>query len=278
MKTILIAVMLLSARLFADDLRILGDSYVFTEGPAADADGSVYFTDIRAARIYKHSVDGKITLFRENTGHANGLFFDRHGNLIACEGGNRRLTSISTDGQVTVLADTYQGKPFNKPNDLWIDPGGGIYFTDPMYGNDPKTQDGEHVYYLLPDRSKVLRVINDLVRPNGIIGTPDGKTLYVADNGAGKIWKYSINADGTLADKTWFAECRSDGMTLDAHGNLYATAETVVVFSPEGEQIHEIRTPARPSNVTFGGRDRRTLFITARKYVCTIDAENILVR
>jgi gluconolactonase len=271
----LIVAVLLATRLFAGDLQIFGDTYRFTEGPAADKDGHVYFTDIPAERIYKWSVGGKITLYREDTGQANGLFFDRDGSLIACEGGNKRVTSISADGQVTVLADMYDGKPLNKPNDLWIDPKGGIYFTDPNYGKLPMTQDGEHVYYITPDRSKVVRVIDDFVRPNGILGTPDGKTLFVADNGAGLIWKYSISPDGTLTGKTLFAECKSDGMTLDAHGNLYATETSVVVFNPAGERIHEIKTPERPTNVTFGGKDGKTLFITARKHVCAIDAESI---
>jgi gluconolactonase len=256
--------------LLAGELEILGDSFTFTEGPAADAKGNVYFTDLRKERIHVYTTSGKLDLFRENTGGANGLYFAKDGSLYVCEGLNGRVTSISTDGKVEILADTYNGNGFNKPNDLWIDPNGGVYFTDPAYGRTVKKQDGEHVYYLVPDRSKVICVIDDFTRPNGVIGTPDGKMLFVADHGAGKIWKYSIHADGTLANKSFFAEAKSDGMTLDVLGNLYATQDSVLIFNPEGKLIEEIKTPNRPTNVTFGGEDNRTLFITARTHVCSI--------
>ncbi|VGO23393.1 SUMF1/EgtB/PvdO family nonheme iron enzyme [Pontiella sulfatireligans] len=256
--------------LIAGELQILGDNFQFTEGPASDGESNVYFTDIRANRIHVFPPSGKLEVFRENSGGANGLYFDRDGNLLVCEGMNGKLTSISPNGDVAVLADEYNGKGFNKPNDLWIDPKGGVYFTDPIYGRTEKKQDGEHVYYLLPDRSKVIRVIDDFTRPNGLIGTSDGKTLYVADHGASKIWKYAVNADGTLTGKTFFADCSSDGMTIDSQGNIYATQDSVLIFSPDGEQISEIKTPARPTNVTFGGKGNRTLFITARTHLCAI--------
>jgi len=257
--------------LVAGELKILSGNFKFTEGPAADATGNVYFTDVRAEKIYTWSTDGKLELYRENTGGANGLYFNKAGNLYACEGLNGRVTSISADGTVEVLADEYNGKGFNKPNDLWIDPKGGVYFTDPAYGKTEKKQDGEHVYYLLPDRSKVIRVIDDLARPNGILGTPDGKTLYVANPAAKEIWKYSIKPGGRLDNKTLFAAVLCDGMTLDERGNLYTTPETVQVFSPEGVMIEEIKTPNRPTNVTFGGKQNRTLFITARTHVYTVE-------
>lgn len=253
-----------ATHLFAGELQTVGDGFRFTEGPAVDAGGTLYFTDIPAERIYMCKPGGPAEVFRENSGGANGLLFDPNGNLLVCEGNNKRVTSTSPAGKITVLASEYAGKPFNKPNDLWMDPKGGIYFTDPLYGKFPKTQDGEHVYYLLPDRSRVIRVIDDFVRPNGIVGTSDGKTLYVADHGGGKIWKYAVNTDGTLRNKTFFADCKSDGMVLDDEGNLYATEAAVMVFNPEGKLVREIKTPKRPANVTLGGKDRRTLYITAR--------------
>jgi gluconolactonase len=270
----ILALSCFAVQLLAGELEIIGDGFRFTEGPATDSRGNVYFTDIPAQRIYVYRPDGRTEVYRENSGKANGLFFDRDGNLLVCEGGNNRLTSISPQGKVTVLADTYDGKPFNRPNDLWIDPKGGVYFTDPVYGKAPLPQGGEHVYYLLPDRSRVMRVIDDFVRPNGIIGTPDGGTLYVADHGDGKIWKYAIGADGTLHAKTLFAECASDGMTLDAAGNLYATQDSVRVYNPRGELIDEIKTPKRPANVTFCGDHGRTLFITARSIVCKVELDD----
>lgn len=243
----------------------LAGGFAFTEGPACDAQGNVYFSDVRSERIHKWSLDGKLSTFRENTGRANGLYFDRHGNLLACEGGNRRLTAISPDGNVTVLARGYNGKKLNSPNDLWIDPQGGVYFTDPRYGPvDGLEQDGFHVYYLPPDRKPLVRVLDDLVKPNGVVGTADGKLLYVADAGDSKTYVYRIPSDGSLTDRKLIAPVGSDGMTLDEKGNLYLTRGVVHVYSPDGTNIATIEVPEAPANVCFGGADRRTLFITAR--------------
>ena len=249
----------------------LAGGFKFTEGPAVDAEGNVFFSDIPNRRIHKWSVDGKLSTFREQSGGSNGLYFDGNGNLIACEGVARRLTSTATDGKVTVLADEYNGKKLNSPNDLWIDLKGGIYFTDPRYGRrDDIQQDGMHVYYLTPDRKKLIRVVDDMVRPNGVIGTADGQRLYIADEGGRKIWTYAIKPGGTLTDKKLFTEQRSDGMTLDEKGNLYVTLKGVHVFSPEGKKIETIDIPERSSNVCFGGKDRKTLFVTARKSIYAV--------
>jgi gluconolactonase len=244
----------------------LADGFSFTEGPAVDGQGNIYFTDIPNNRIHKWSLDGKLTTFRENSGGANGLFFDKAGNLLACEGGGRRLVTIDPKGKVTPLATEYQRKKFNSCNDLWITPNGGVYFTDPRYGSrEGMEQDGEHVYYLTRDRKKVIRVVSDMVRPNGLIGTPDGKTLYIADHGGKKTYRYKINPDGTLADKKLFANEGSDGMTIDTQGNVYLTTRAVQVYDPKGKKIATIVIPEGPANVTFGGKDLKTLFVTARK-------------
>jgi gluconolactonase len=248
----------------AEVVKLTGD-FRFTEGPAADAQGNIFFTDIPNNRILKWSLDGTLSVFRENSGGANGLYFDKDGNLLACEGGGQRLVSIAPDGTISVLADEYGGAPFNSLNDLWIDAKGGVYFTDPRYGNrDNLPQDGEHAYYLSPDRQKIVRVVDDMVRPNGLIGTPNGKRLYVTDNGGRRTFAYTINADGTLSDKTLFCSEGSDGMSIDNEGNVYLTTNVVAVFNPQGEKIEEIAIPERPANVTFGGTDRKTLFVTAR--------------
>ena len=246
----------------------LAGGFRFTEGPAADAKGNIFFSDIPNNRIHKGALDPGapgLSTFRENSGGSNGLYFDKKGNLLACEGGGRRLISIDPQGNVTVLADKYQNKRFNSLNDLWIDPKGGIYFTDPRYGNrDGMEQDGEHVYYLSPDRKKLIRVIDDMVRPNGVIGTPDGTLLYVADHGGKKTFAYKINSDGTLSNKKLFAPEGSDGMTIDNEGNIYLTTRVVAVYNKNGEKIETIKVPEGPANVCFGGPDKRTLFITAR--------------
>lgn len=252
--------------LVAGEVRKLAGGFRFTEGPAANAKGDVYFTDIPNERIHVWTVEGELKTFRENSGQANGLYFDAEGNLLACEGGNRRVTSIAPDGKVTVLADAYEGKKLNSPNDLWIDPKGGVYFTDPRYGSEEGRElEGYYVFYISPDRKKVSLVIDDLVKPNGIIGTPDGKILYVADAGGRKIYRYSIGDDAaSLSGRTEFAPQGSDGMALDEKGNLYLTSGKVTVYNPEGEKIAEIVTPEGPANLTFGGAGGKTLFITAR--------------
>ena len=256
------------SRLVAPGAKVvkLAEGFDFTEGPARDTDGNIYFSDIPNNRIHKWSLDGKLSTFREQSGGANGLFFDRQGNLLCCEGRARRLTSVSADGRVTELASRYNGKRLNSPNDLWIDPQGGVYFTDPRYGNmDGLEQGGFHVYYLSADRKRLTRVIDDLVKPNGIVGNADGKLLYVADPGDNKSYVFHIQSDASLSNRRQIAPEGSDGMTLDERGNLYLTRAGVHVYSPQGKRIAVIETPERPANICFGGKDRRTLFITAQK-------------
>jgi len=248
----------------------LAGGFKFTEGPAVDARGNVFFTDQPNNRIHKWSVDGKLSTFHEKPGRANGLYFDKDGNLLACADLNNELWLIDINGNITVLVKNYNGRKLNGPNDLWIDRKGGIYFTDPFYrrrywNRGPMEQDGQHVYYLYPDRKKLIRVTDDLVQPNGIIGTPDGKLLYVADIGARKTYVYSINADGTLSNKKLFCSMGSDGMTIDNEGNIYLTGRGVTVFNSAGEKIEHIDIDAGwTANVCFGGKDKQTLFITAQ--------------
>lgn len=246
-------------------LEKLAGGFKFTEGPAADAAGDVFFSDIPNNRIHRWSATGGLSVFLENSGGANGLFFDKAGNLLACAGSDRRVVCIDPQGKLTVLADKYDNKRLNSPNDLWLDPKGGIYFTDPRYGpRDDLEQDGECVYYLPADRSRLIRVIDDMVRPNGLVGTADGRRLYVADHGAGKTFVYHINTDGTLSEKKLFAAKGSDGMTMDSQGNIYLTTDAVAVYDAQGARIGTIEVPEGPSNVCFGGPDKQTLFVTAR--------------
>ncbi len=247
----------------------LADGFVFTEGPAADAEGNLYFSDTRGNKTYKWTVGEGLSTFQEDSRGANGLFFDTDGNLLACESGARRITRISMDGSITVLADSYDGKRLNSPNDIWPHPRGGIYFSDPRFFDQTGVeQDGNHVYYIPPDGGPVMRVADDFEAPNGVLGTPDGQRLYVADHGpnVGRdlTYVYDIQPDGSLANQRLFASIGSDGMTLDEHGNVYLTEQGVKVFNPDGEQIATIPVPELPSNVAFGGPDRSTLFITAR--------------
>jgi gluconolactonase len=252
--------------------KLAGD-FEFTEGPACDKKGNIFFTDQPNNRIMKWSTDNQLSVFGENFGRANGMYFDKKGDLISCSDEKNELWSITPDGKVTVLVNGFEGKKLNGPNDLWITPNGGIYLTDPFYkrswwDHESTQQDGEHVYYLASGAAKLVRVINDLKQPNGIIGTPDGKYLYVADIRDKKTWRYTINRDGTLSGKKLFANLGSDGMTIDNRGNIYLTGKGVTVLNPNGEIITKIPVEENwTANVCFGGKDRHLLFITASKSV-----------
>ncbi len=250
--------------------KIAGD-FIFTEGPTSDKDGNVYFVDQDNNRIMKYGTDGKMTTFMQPSGYANGMTFDGKGRLIACADEKNEMWSIDPATKtVTVLFSTYEGKLLNGPNDVWVQPGTGrIYFTDPYYARKwwhrgPK-ENPEAVYVYSPGDRKMVRVIDDMVQPNGIIGTPDGKTLYVSDIRGRKTFSYDITADGTLGNKQPFCDVGSDGMTIDSEGNVYLTSgRAVQVFDRTGRKVEDIAVEQAPANVAFGGKDMRTLFITAR--------------
>jgi gluconolactonase len=255
----------------------VAEGFLFTEGPAVDKEGNVYFTDQPNDRIWRWTTDGRVAIFLENAGRANGLYFDKEGNLLSCSDLENELWRITTDGEHTVLLTDYEGKKLNGPNDLWIHPDGNIYFTDPLYKRDYWTrnpemqQDGQHLYYMSADRKKVIRADSELEQPNGIIGSPDGKLLYVADIRARKTYCYDVAPDGSLKNKRLFATMGSDGMTMDEQGNIYLTGRGITVFNPAGEQIEYIPVEAGwTANVCFGGKDMKTLFITASQYLYTL--------
>ena len=259
-------------------VELVADGFRFTEGPTADKAGNVYFTDQPNDRIMKWSVsDNKVSVFLENTGRANGLYFDKKGNILSCSDMDNEIWKIDMNGKHEVLVSNFEGLKMNGPNDLWEHPKGGIYFTDPLYKRnywtrDPaKQMDGEHVYYLAPNTDKPIKLTNDLEQPNGIIGSPDGKRLFVADIKAGKTYVYDIQTDRTLANKKLFCNMGSDGMTMDNQGNIYLTGRGVTVFNPKGEQILQIPIKAGwTANVCFGGKNRDILFITASEYLYSL--------
>ncbi|MBC8151448.1 MAG: SMP-30/gluconolactonase/LRE family protein [Bacteroidetes bacterium] len=267
-----------SAKLIAPGavLRQISSQFKFTEGPAVDRNGTIYFTDQPNDKIWTYDTDGKLAVFMDKTGRSNGLYVDKKGNLIACADEKNEMWSITPAGKVTVLLADLQGHRLNGPNDLWIDPKGGIYFTDPYYQRDywaHKTPDldGQKVYYLPKGKKEPVLVDGDLKQPNGIVGTPDGKFLYVADIKGGKTYKYQISRDGGLINRQLFVAQGSDGMTLDNRGNLYLSGRGVTVYNAAGSKICFIPVPSRwVGNLCFGGKDRSTLFITASESVYTL--------
>ncbi|MGB5170495.1 MAG: SMP-30/gluconolactonase/LRE family protein [Eudoraea sp.] len=262
------------------ELNLVADDFIFTEGPAVDQNGDVYFTDQPNNKILKWDANtNEVTTYMENSGRSNGLYFDNEGHLLACADEKFELWQIDKNKKVTVLIDEVEGKKLNGPNDLWVDQKGGIYFTDPYYQRPywkrtEKEIEIQKVYYLSPDKKSIQVMADDLIQPNGIIGSADGKTLFVADIGDKKTYSYTVNEDGKLTNKTLFTDMGSDGMTLDNKGNLYLTGNGVTVFNSSGEKVEHIVIPQKwTANVTFGGEDQKTLFITAMNSVYTLEMQ-----
>ncbi|WP_158633672.1 SMP-30/gluconolactonase/LRE family protein [Tautonia sociabilis] len=249
---------------------------VFTEGPASDADGNLYFSDVRGNTIYKIALDGTLSKFLEDSQGCNGLMVDPAGKIIACQGGAKRVIAIDPDSkEITVLADSFEGQPFDRPNDLVLDRAGGVYFTDPGPGA---------VYYIDAERN-VSRILSDLPRPNGVLLSPSGKTLYVLPSGAPDVLSYPIESPGKPGAKLVLCQLRQaagapprggDGLTVDSRGVLYLTQpalSSIQVVAPNGNTLGFIRVPEAPSNCAFGGPDGTTLFITARTSVYSVPME-----
>ncbi len=255
--------------------KLISSQFIFTEGPAVDKRGNVFFTDQPNDKIWKFDINGNLSLFLDKTGRSNGMYFDKKGNLITAADEKSEFWSISPDKKITVLLDNYKGERFNGPNDLWIDKKGGFFFTDPYYQRNywerkKPDMDDERLYYLAKGSKEAFVVDSNLVRPNGIIGSADGKHLFVADLADKKTYKYDINKDRTLSNRRLFAPMGSDGMTLDNQGNLYITGQGVTVFDPSGNKILNIPLPGWTANVCFGGAKRDLLFITSNKSVYTL--------
>ncbi|MEI9945331.1 MAG: SMP-30/gluconolactonase/LRE family protein [Chitinophagaceae bacterium] len=270
----------------------------FTEGPAVDEDGNVFFTDQPNDKIYKWKAsNGHITTFLTGTGRSNGMAFDKKGFLIACADMHGELWKIAPNGSHVVLAKGYNGKLLNGPNDVWINPKtGGLYITDPIFprgywdANDPRktgnpswppvhseqaaTGKGGHVYYLAPGSNKLVRVTtqagwNADIWPNGVTGTPDGKKLYVNEwtgDATGTIWVFDINSNGTLSNRKVFVDNLTgcDGMSMDERGNVYVShAAGVTAFDKKGKKVFNVPVGnGSASNNVFAGKDNKLLFIT----------------
>ncbi|MAJ50130.1 MAG: gluconolactonase [Flammeovirgaceae bacterium] len=260
--------------IIAEDAKLIkiADNFEFTEGPAVDSRGNVYFTDQPNDQILKLSVGGELEVFLTPSGRSNGLYFDTKDNLYACADALGQIWKIDANKNIQVLLKDFQGKRLNGPNDLWIDPKGGIYFTDPFYQRSywehtSPYLSSENVYYLSPKGTTKI-VATGLDQPNGIIGTPDGSLLYVADIGRQLTYNYQIGTNGNLSNQKLFVAMGSDGMTIDEQGNVYLTGDGVSVFDSTAKKIEHIKIDEPwTANVTFGGPDRDILFITASKAI-----------
>jgi gluconolactonase len=263
--------MKLKALVEAGDPERIATGFEFTEGPVWHPDGYLLFSDIPASRIYRWTAEDGAQVWREPTGNSNGLTLDRQGRLIACEHGNRRVSRTEPDGGVVAIAERYEGKRLNSPNDVVVAADGSIYFTDPPYGiePDPGEQGVNGVYCLRPD-GVLLRVADDFVRPNGLAFSPDGRLLYIGDSRRRHVRALEVAADGTLRNSRIVADMdhpqpgSPDGMKVDTEGHLYVTGATGVwVFEPDGTHLGVIVTPERPTNLAWGA-DLRTLYVTAQ--------------
>lgn len=255
----------------AEVKKVTGDCK-FTEGPAYSPKGFLLFSDIPNSRIVRVDADGTVSDFLKPSGAANGLVFDAAGNLYACQGGARRVVKINAENaKIEPLCETFDGKPLNSPNDLALDSHGGLYFTDPRYGQDAKIDQSCMGVYYVDAVGKTTRVIENRERPNGVLVSNDHKTLFVAEPNKRELWSYPITDAGKLGEgkliytgDATFDGGGPDGMALDAHGHIYATYKSVVVLKGDGELVGRIPVPEQPANCTFGGPDSKTLYITAR--------------
>lgn len=263
------------------------DGCKFTEGPVVDAKGNVLFSDGPNDRIMQLAPDGELTEFRKPCGRVNGMTMDGQGRLIVCqsagEGGKRRVARFELDGSETVLAERFEGRPFIAPNDVCVDADGRIFFTDPYFGPPAEKSQPVSGVYRIDRDGRVTRVLADLLKPNGIVVTPDNRLVYVSDRGTQKLHRYELQADGSLKPAGIvydFAPDRGvDGMRLDVNGNIYAAAGQdkttgLFVVSPAGKLLLHYPLPEFATNVVFGGKDRRDLYVTATTGVYRFRTQN----
>lgn len=259
------------------EVETVREGFAFTEGPAWDPRGVLYFSDIPNTAIHALGKGDKLSQFTTDSKHTNGIMIAADGRMLACQMDGQVVAYDVETGKAKVLAASYQGKRFNAPNDLVIDSAGGIYFTDPLFrAPQPLPQGVQAVYYIAAD-GKVSRVTDHLAAPNGIGLSPDGKRLYVAPSRQAEMLVYEVSGPGQLSDGETFCRLKqppgkdntgADGITLDVEGNIYFTTNLgVEVFSPSGKHVGLVEFPQQPANVTFAGEDRKTMYVTARSGV-----------
>jgi gluconolactonase len=254
---------------FSAPIEKLAGDFKFTEGPVwIAAKNELLFADIPADRIVRFK-DGKCDTFRAPSGAANGLTLDKQGRLIVCEGGARRVTRTEADGTIAVLAERYEGKRLNSPNDVVVKGDGAIYFTDPPFGmkREDRELDVQGVYRISPNGKTLTLVAKDFLMPNGLAFTPDEKILYINDTERGHIRAFDVAADGSLANGRVFAHWTpaADGMKVDSEGNVYCASKTgVMLFDRTGRHLGTFSLPEQPANCAFGDGDWKSLYMTCR--------------
>ena len=256
-------------------MRKLAGGFRFTEGPAWDGAGTLYFSDLPNRTLNRWTAAGGVETLRTGAAFSNGVGVDAAGRLAFCEASGR-VVRRDADGTEVTLADRCGGRPLGVPNDLWVAPDGAVYFTLPRdrrrgRGGAKPPPDGK-LYATVCRIDPADGSVRDLDPgdvlvngPNGIVGAADGETLVLADPPGRACWAYDLAADGTLSNRREVADRASDGLTLDERGNLYVTGDdAVLIYSPAGERVGSVPVPEQPANMTFGGPDGRTLFVTAR--------------
>jgi gluconolactonase len=261
----------------------LHTKFGFTEGPAPDAKGNVYFSDIPNEKIYKVGLDGKLSVFTDKSNVSNGLKFNGKGELVACEMNGQIAAYDVASKKKRIVVDKYEGNRFNAPNDLVVDKQDGVYFTDPSFRAPKPLPQGKLGVYYVDAAGKVARLIDNLPNPNGILLSIDEKTLYVIPTGQADMMAYPIEAPGKIGKGKVFCTLKQpegkkggggDGATIDSKGNLYITSALgLQVFDPAGKLLGIIALPEQPANVCFGGADSKTLYVTARTSLYTVQME-----
>ena len=249
----------------------VASGFKFTEGPVWSREGFLLFSDIPNNRIMKLTPGGGTAVFRESSNGANGLAFDAQGRLYSCESATRRVTRTGKSGQVEVLAERWEDKRLNAPNDIVVRKDGQVYFTDPAFGKemDSRELDFFGVYHISP-KGQLELVAKPQGRPNGLALSPDGKILYVDNTDERNVRAYDVDRNGKAANERVLItgiEGAPDGMKVDEKGNLYVAAQAVYVYSAEGKPLAKFGIPETPSNCAFGDADFKTLYVTARSSV-----------
>jgi gluconolactonase len=269
----------------AGEVKKLHTGLMFTEGPAADGQGNLYFSDVAGNKIYKVDAAGEMAPFLDPSNHTNGLMVNAAGNIVACEMDGRLIEIDAKTKAVKALAEGYEGKRFNAPNDLVIDKEGGVYFTDPHFRAPMPLPQGVRAFYYRAADGKVTRLGTIETAPNGVILSPDEQTLYVIPSMQADMLAYPVEAPGKLGMQRKFCTLKQaagkttgggDGLTIDAKGNLYITSALgLQVFDARGQALGIIEFPEQPANATFGGKDNKTLYVTARTSLYAVPMEAV---